>query len=143
MPKLPESSAKTKTWFRISRWAYLLFHILVMFLLTFYAATIYGEWDGKVYVLQRAPLIRLTSEVALNLGPGMRISDPLSGRPYYEYNGLHMLTFNEDTYYLFRDIDATTCRPIEVYAVQKVPALQISLMPPASLAGVCQMKHIP
>ncbi|MCL4270663.1 MAG: hypothetical protein KJZ72_14010, partial [Anaerolineales bacterium] len=73
--------------------------------------------------------IEIISPIPLPLDDNNVSPVPSSGQEYYVYEGLHLLTVNEKKYFVFRDVDPITKKPLKVYVIEGNQSLQINLLP--------------
>ncbi|MBI3340149.1 MAG: hypothetical protein HY022_08465 [Chloroflexi bacterium] len=134
---LPELGRKTKLWFWIADRAFFVFLFILLVNSTLLVVQQYGQWVGQNYVLQFSPEVELVSDTPMALENDVLTPEKASGYDYYVYNGLHLLTVNNGKYYLFKEIDAETCKPVKVYVVEERESMQVNLLPTVSLADQC------
>jgi hypothetical protein len=99
-----------------------LFYIL---LLTFIDIKAAGWNDGKNIVLEKSRAVEVFSKDFLPLGQGRVVPD--TSPAVIQYDGLRLLTFNNEKYYLFRDVDPATCKPVQVFVINNSPNIQVVL----------------
>lgn len=94
----------------------------------------YGYSQGRGIVLEGANQIEVVSVSPEDLGIPTVITSTLAGQSstLYVYKGFRLLTFNNSTYYLFRDID-DNCKPKQVYVIPANHYEQINIFPSESL----------
>ncbi len=138
--RLPELGQKTKLWFLIADRAFFVFLFVLLVISTLYAVQQYGGWVGKNNVLQFSSQVELASDIPLALENGKLPPEKIGEHDYFIYKGLHLLTVNDGKYYLFKEIDFTTCKPSKVYVVERREALQINLLPAVPLVDQCKIK---
>lgn len=138
--RLPELGQKTKLWFLIADRAFFVFLFVLLVISTLYAVQQYGGWVGKNNVLQFSSQVELVSGIPLALENGELPLEKIGGHDYFIYKGLHLLTVNDGKYYLFKEVDYTTCKPSKVYVVERREALQINLLPAVPLVDQCKIK---
>lgn len=139
----PEFSRQTRQWFVVTLLALLVFIFMLAVENTLKFVEKWGSLSGQTYVVEKAAQVELISAIPLALDDNNLAAIQSSGLNYYIYQGLHLLTFNNDKYYLFKEIDPVTCMPLKVYVVNAEQNLQINLLPAASLAGQCHMNKSP
>ncbi len=97
--------------------------------------TVSGEKQGRATVLSKSYVVEVYSTDNLPLGPSevMQNTTPILMR----YSGLRLLTFNNGKYYLFREVDQETCKPLRVFIVSDGPQVHLTVSPiaPISCAG--------
>lgn len=98
-----------------------------------------GSQLGQTYVIEKAPRIEISSITALPLASEY---SPIqtSDLNYYIYDGYRLLTFNNNRYYLFKEINPSTCSPSKVFIINAEQNIQVNLLPPESLKGQCEKK---
>lgn len=102
-----------------------------------------GRNLGQKTVLETAQTVELVSAIPLALDDNNRISVKASGQAYYIYTGLRLLTFNNGKYYLFKEIDPVTCKPLKVYVINAERDIQVNLSAARPLTGQCQITNPP
>ncbi len=136
--QFPEISREARRWFVIAGFAFIAFLLILMIIFTLQFVTQSGEVSGQTMVLKRAAQVEVISAIPLALDDDNLASIQSSGRDYYIYKDLHLLTFNDEKYYLFRTIDPATCKPLKVYVINAEQNIQVNLFPAATLAARCQ-----
>lgn len=136
----PETDSKVRTWFATVvvvalAWAF------IAILFSAYVAIIHdvGFSMGRDVVIGEGTHVRIVSEQPLFLQSSTVISQTVttaSGN-LYVYPGLRLLTYNGGNYFLFQDIDPTTCAPDEVFIINRAAIVEVGLSPSASLDEVC------
>jgi hypothetical protein len=134
----PEFGKRTRQWF-----ALFLLSILGMSLIWFADKILQfvknsGEESGRIMVLEKAAQVELISSTPMPLDADNLLPELSSGQDYYVYQGFHLLTVNNDKYYLFKEIDSITCKPAKVYVIEARETLQVNLLPAVSLADQCK-----
>jgi hypothetical protein len=126
---LPESSRETKFWFSIAKraFSFLLLVGLAVFTLQFVYG--FGQINGRLYIEQSAKPIEIISTVPLPLDDNTLLPVLSSGQEYYVDKDLHLLTINENRYFVFKDVDPSTKKPLKVYVIEGNQSLQINLLP--------------
>lgn len=126
---LPESSSETEFWFSLAKRAF--FFLLLVSLVVFTLQFVYGfgQINGRLHMEQFAKSIEIISPIPLPLDDNNVSPVPSSGQEYYVYEGLHLLTVNEKKYFVFRDVDPITKKPLKVYVIEGNQSLQINLLP--------------
>lgn len=135
---LPVLSKMTLDFLGMAFYAFyvLLFIAFVIFTLNF--VRIYGQTIGKTNVLTNSVQVELVSTVPLALDDNQLSSMKASGKDYYVYKGFRLLTVNNGKYYLFKEINSETCKPVKVYIIESQQDLQVSLSSAVSLHGQCK-----
>lgn len=141
--RFPESIRETKLWFAITKSSFSILILIGLVILTLQFVSGFGRLNGQLHILQDSAQVELisTSPKALddnNLSPVQS-----SGKDYYIYKGFHLSTFNNGKYYLFKEIDPFTCKPLKVYVINAEQNLQVNLLPATSLASHCQKDTSP
>jgi hypothetical protein len=90
-------------------------YFIYLMLLAFLDINASGYAVGRSSVLTKSYSIEVYSKSTLPLGAGHVVPNVPS--TLIKYHGLHLLTYNNGKYYLFRDIDPITCKPIQVFIV--------------------------
>lgn len=109
---------------------------LVLFTLQF--ITDFGKVNGRYHVLENSAQVEISSTVPLPLDENNLLKEEASGQDYYIYRGMHLLTVNNGNYYLFRELDPKTCKPVKVYVIEGSQSLQLNLLSTVSIATQCQ-----
>ena len=138
----PEFSKQTKQWFTL-----FLLSVLGMSLIWFADKVLQfvknsGGESGRIAVLEKAAQVELISSTPMPLDENNLSSVPLNGQDYYVYQGFHLLTANNGNYYIFKEIDPVTCKPIKVYVVEARESVQVIFLPAVSLADQCQKTNL-
>jgi hypothetical protein len=123
-------------------WASVVFLVMVMILSMMTLTDAAGRKAGQNTVLH-SQKVELISTIPLSLDDNALAPVKASRQDYYIYKGFHLLTFNDGKYYLFKEIDPVTCKPLKVYIVNPEKALQINLSAAESLADQCQITNPP
>ena len=97
-----------------------------------------GDLVGQNNILKKSPQIEIISKVPLALDDNLLTPTKASGQDYYVYVGFHELTFNNGKYYLFKEIDPLTCKPLKVYVIEPGQDVQVNLLAPETLSDKCQ-----
>lgn len=104
----------------------------------------FGKSLGTRAVLQTSPRAELVSAVPLPMEKVRIITNSIAGvgevNSFYAYSDLHLLTYNNGKYYLFRDIDPTTCRPEQVFVINADQDIQINLSAAEPLDEACETR---
>jgi hypothetical protein len=161
--KLPAWLAKVVTWVRktiksiweaikpppLSLFAsisflFLLISILILFPVLFMRSTLehvykIGEDNGRQMILEYSPQVELIAKEPIPLDETNFVTRA-TPNGLYQYQGFYLLTSNNGKYYLFRDIDRKTCKPVKVYIVESSSNTQVNFLPPTSLADQCDIK---
>jgi hypothetical protein len=130
----------------ISREAHLMFALFwigVFFLISIWTVTStlsfveqFGLMNGKDTLLERSMMVDLITDKPIMSEP--TTAETGSEVPYYVYKGFRLLQVNNGKYYLFKEIDSTTCKPRQVYIVNADQFIQVNLLPSTSLKSSCQ-----
>jgi len=90
-----------------------------------------GIWKGRSYVTDTPTQIRIVAAEPLMLDAPKIISTTISSDTTYKYEGLRLLTYNNERYFLFSTINAE-CKPEQVYVVkdEDVQSVQYISAPP-------------
>jgi len=135
---LPEASRKTKLWFAIADRAFTVSIFIMLVLVTLQVVAQYGNWVGRTNVQQNSLQVEVNSQPPLTLDDNNLTPISASGQDYFIYKGLHLLTVNNGKYYLFKEINPITCKPVKVYVVEARETLQVNLLPAVSIADQCK-----
>lgn len=105
---------------------------------------IVGESSGRARVLESALQVEILAANPLDLGDAtVRPAISNTGASeLYVYTDLKLLIYNNGKYYLFRDIDPATCKPLQVYIVDEKQIAQANLAPAVSLASQCNVANV-
>lgn len=114
----------------------------VLFSIVFIGTTLsivkrWGEVSGLVYIVQNSPQIDINSNTQLPLE-----INTLNTSNSYTYKDYQLITYNNGKYYLFKEIDFSTCKPKQVYIIDSTHLIQVNLRQSVSLASQCS-KEIP
>jgi hypothetical protein len=134
---LPKLSHETKLWFLVTKYAFRLLLLIVLVTLTLMVVNWSGEVIGKTQVLEHSARVELVTNVPMALDDSNLIASQPDVENLYIYKGFHLLTFNAGKYYLFKEVDPVTCKPVKVYVIDSVQSLQVNLLPAVSLADQC------
>lgn len=136
-------SRETKLSFFVLFWTFVAFvgMFLILGLMTFTDSA--GRNAGRKTILENAQTVELVSAIPLALDDNNLAPVGASGQAYYIYTGFHLLTFNSGKYYLFKEIDPVTCKPLKVYIIDSEKDLQVNLSVAQSLVDQCQMTNPP
>lgn len=134
---LPESSSATKLWFTIAKRAF--FFLLLVSLVVFTLQFVYGfgQINGRLHITELSVPVQISSSTPLPLDEHNLFPITSSGQDFFIYKDLYLLTMNEGKYFLFKEIDQETCKPIKVYVVEGNQSLQVNLLPVKSLQDQC------
>lgn len=136
--QLPKSSHQTRFWFLIA-WSsifVLLLMALVIFTLQFVRE--FGKLNGQTNILENSAQVELVSVVPMALDDNYHANAQPGKQDFYSIKDLYLLTVNNDTYYLFKEIDPDTCKPVKVYVVESRDTLQVNILPAVSLKDQCK-----
>lgn len=125
---LPESSRETRFWFSIAKHAIfiLLMLGLVVFTLSFVQG--FGQLNGRLHVEQLSQPVEVISSAPLSLDESNLLPSSSSGQNFYIYKDLYLLTINGGRFFLFRDLDPETKKPLKVYVIEGNESLQVNLL---------------
>ncbi|WKZ37743.1 MAG: hypothetical protein QY332_07330 [Anaerolineales bacterium] len=102
---------------------------------TLYFVYKWGELSGLINVVNNSAQIDLVSISPLHL-----LNEDASNQSFRLYKDYQMLTFNENKYYVFDDIDPATCKPLQVYVIDSPNLIQVNIKQPISLESKCSKK---
>ena len=94
-----------------------------------------GRDQGRATVLTKSYAVEVYSKDYLPLGPLQVV--PNTAPALMHYSGLRLLTFNNGKYYLFRDVDPITCRPLKVFIISDNPDVHLTVSPIAPVDAPC------
>lgn len=139
----PESSRETKFWFSVAKRAtfVLLLIGLVVFTLNFVRG--FGQFNGRLHIIELSAPVEVISAISLPLDENNLSPTLSSGQDFFVYKDIYLLTMNEGKYFLFKEIDKKTCKPIKVYVVEGNQSLQVNLLPVKSLQDQCSKTKSP
>lgn len=138
--QLPAISNQARRAFIVGLNATAVFMVALFAILTLQFVRDFGVFNGKSTVLEKAQMVEIVSANPLTL-EDFEIVGFQSGQgssQYFVYSDYRLLTINGGKYYLFREIDPVTCKPLKVYVVDSGTDKQINLSAPESLSGQCQ-----
>lgn len=133
-------NAQTQKFWRSIQYVLMLLlgsYFFYILLLTFIDIQVAGKNDGQNVVLRRSRAVDVFSKDFLPLGQGQVVPD--TSPAIMQYSGLRLLTFNNEKYYLFRDVDPATCRPVQVFVINNSPNIQVVLGDVSPLASSCSV----
>ncbi|MGD8457354.1 MAG: hypothetical protein PVF83_13315 [Anaerolineales bacterium] len=106
-----------------------------------YASSI-GNRVGYQNVMNGGVQIDLLSKTPLNLDTPSsdleEISEELS--QYYVYTKYRLLNYNSGKYFLFKDIDTTTCKPKKVFVVYEEQLVQVNIYSVEPIVSECSIE---
>jgi len=105
---------------------FLAISFFILFLFSFIAAYNNGG-VAAYYAMTHARPTTVYSRDLLPLGVPSLVSTSDNKSLLYEFTGLYLLTFNNGKYYLFRELDLTTCKPKQVYIVPDSASISINI----------------
>jgi hypothetical protein len=137
--QLPAISKQARRAFIVGINTAAVFMVALFAMLTLQFVRDFGVFNGKSVVLEKAQTVQIVSATPLTLEdvdivffqPGQNADQ------YFVYSGYRLLTANDGKYYLFREIDPVTCKPLKVYVVEAGSDKQINLSAPESLSNQC------
>jgi hypothetical protein len=94
-----------------------------------------GQAEGRATVLTKSYAVEVYSKDGLPLGSSPVMVDTTPDLMHY--SGLRLLTFNNGKYYLFREVDPDTCRPLQVFIVADNPDIHLTVSPVAPVDTPC------
>jgi hypothetical protein len=94
-----------------------------------------GQEQGRITVLTKSYAVEVFSRDYLALGSPEVVSNSMPTLMHYD--GLRLLTFNNGKYYLFRDVDPITCRPLQVFIISDRPDLNLTVSPITPVDAPC------
>jgi len=116
-------------------------YLFYLLLLSFVDINKTGQNVGRNAVLKRSHAIEVYSTDSLPLGPGEAVPGTAPG--LIHYSGLRLLTSNNGKYYLFREVDALTCKPAQVFIVDESPSVHFILGDVAPFDAPCEESPTP
>jgi len=91
-----------------------LFYLLLLALLDINSI---GKSVGKDTVLRNSYLVDVYSTISLPLDQGEILQN--NSPALIRYSNLHLLTYNNGKYFLYRELNPANCRPAKVYIVEE------------------------
>ena len=104
----------------------LIISLIVLFFTSFFVAYSSGDAAAQ-YSLMNSRAITVYSSDMLPLGTTLTAIETNQQDPLFEYTGLYLLTRNNGKYYLFRELDAATCRPKQIYIVADSDLISVNI----------------
>jgi len=125
------------TWMRAKGAIGILIGLYFFYLLTlsFVDMKNFGNAEGQRAVLSQSYAVEIFSKEALPIGPATIAPDTTF--PLFHYEGLKLLTYNNEKYYLFRDIDPITCKPEQVFVVDNLETIYVVIGEISPDNGTC------
>lgn len=138
--RLPEISRQAKSMFAFAWFAFFIFLLILIVTFTLQFVQQWGAFNGQLAVLERATKVELVSAVPMTLSDAsVETAQVGQGEnQYYVYKGFRLLTINGGKYYLFKEIDPATCKPLQVYVIDADQYKQVHLLAAESLSNQCQ-----
>lgn len=138
--QLPDIGIMAKRAFSLAKVASIVFLFISFAMGTLLFVRNWGLFNGQVHILENAARVELVSTVPMTLENPDMITTQTGGQgsQYYVYSGFHLLTVNGGKYYLFKEIDPTTCKPLKVYVIDADQYKQVNLLAAESLSSQCQ-----
>lgn len=96
----------------------------------------YGKLDGQRTILSKSHTVEIFSNEALPIGSSTIYKN--TNPPLFHYSNLILLTFNSGKYYLFSDIDPTTCKPKQVFIIRETEDIHVVLGDIAVFNETCE-----
>lgn len=115
--------------------AFIIYFVYIL-LEVFIAINGSGAGEGRKAVLEESYTIEVYSKDSIPLGP----SEPAPNVPstFNHYSGFRLLTHNNGKYYLFQEIDPTTCKPLKVFVITDTQDIYFVLGDVARINTVCE-----
>lgn len=126
---LPERSRDTIFWFSLAWHATFILILLGLVIFTLSFVRGFGSYNGQLRVAQLSTSVEIVSPSPLPFDENNLQPISANGQSFYIYKNLHLLTVNDGKYFLFRDIDPKTKKPVKVYVIEENQALQLNLLP--------------
>jgi hypothetical protein len=136
--KVPELSESLRATFYLVMFAVWGLSVISSVKLAFNYAAGDALKAGRQDVLENSSRIEIASTNPQDLGDPEVIFSKDGKTNLFVYKGLRLLTFNNGKYYLFKEIDQDTCKPIQVYVVNVDQYSQVNILPAESLASKCK-----
>lgn len=126
---LPERNSEAKFWFSLAKRALFLLLLVGLVVFTLQFVFSFGQINGYLHIEQVAKPVEIISPTPLSLDDNNLLPVSSSGHEYYVYKDLRLLTINGNRYFVFRDIDPKTKKPLKVYVIEGNQSLQVNLLP--------------
>lgn len=136
--KLPVWSREALISFQLVKYSINILFVLLFVYMTLKFVSFWGESNGIIFVLNRSQQVEILSTNIIPLDNSGIIAPQKNSDGTYIYQGFHLLTYNDGKYYLFREIDRKTCKPIKVYIIDANPNIHVNLLSPVPLSGQCR-----
>ena len=94
-----------------------------------------GIDQGRATVLTKSYAVEVYTKDFLPLGSPQVV--PNTSPTLMRYSDLRLLTFNNGKYYLFREVDQKTCRPLQVFVISDNPDVHLTISPIAPVDAPC------
>lgn len=141
--KLPEISRQAKVAYKLTNVMVSTFACLIFVGYALQFVRDQGAINGQLIILERAAKVELVAATPMTLDGASIMTTPIGQgeNQYFVYKGFRLLTFNGDKYYLFKEIDPVTCKPLQVYVIDAEQYKQIHLSAAESLSSQCQKNN--
>ena len=142
--KLPKFSLLTKQMFSLAGKGFLVLFIVIYILITMDLVSKIGTVLGRTTLLNESHPVEIISPILLPLVNSEQIITQTTSLTNQKssYKDFRLLIFNNGKYFLFKELDPLTCKPLQVFILEKDQIEQIILSPATSLAGECQQGQI-
>ncbi|MCX6082405.1 MAG: hypothetical protein NTW32_23000 [Chloroflexi bacterium] len=143
--RLPDVGILARRFFDLAKIAFVVTLFISFVMGTLLVVKIWGSFNGKIYVLESAARVELVSTSLMTLENPTPMPSQAGGKnnTYYIYDGFHLLTINNGKYYLFKEIDPVTCKPLKVYVIDADQYKQVNLLAAESLSDKCPKNQKP
>lgn len=126
----------SQIWLLIFLLSALLLLIIPLVSSTLYFVNRWGELEGTLNVTRNAAQIEIVSDDPFYL------NNETNDGELKIYQGYYLLTINNGKYFLYRDIDPQTCKPLAVTVIDASGLRQVTLKEPDSSSNKCS-KELP
>ncbi|MGB1253945.1 MAG: hypothetical protein ACPG8W_25275, partial [Candidatus Promineifilaceae bacterium] len=82
----------------------------------------HGESRGRSVLLDKSPMVGFTSTAQLDTSNINLVSEGI-----YQYDSLYLLTYNQQDYFFFEELDPETCQPDAVFIVNSNELAQVTI----------------
>jgi hypothetical protein len=96
----------------------------------------FGEYNGKIRVMQSTMAVDITTTTPINI-ENLQIATNSNNEKFYSYKGMRLLIYNNGKYFLFQDIDPSTCKPKMVYIINEKDITLLNLYKADNVISVC------
>jgi hypothetical protein len=143
--KLPETSLEARRAFKLTKFMFVILAFIMIAIYTLQFVRDLGVINGQFIVLEKAAKVELVSAIPMTLDNASLVTTQAEQNvnQFYVYKGFHLLTVNGGKYYLFKEIDPVTCKPLHIYVIDADQYKQVNLLAAESLSSQCQKDKSP